>query len=103
MPLSSRPRALLDNLHLELGHVGKRPTKFGTALPQQGRIFLGSASLADADQYHLFRHPSRVDRTHEQPGGWHAGVDVKLMWAGHAHRASVWIALPLSPLLYRFV
>src|SRR5262252_9501536 len=47
---------------------------------EQGRIVLDSASLADADQYHLFRHPSRVDRQpHEQPGGWHASVDVKLM------------------------
>src|SRR6266516_1868361 len=68
-------RPFLNHMHLELGHVGERPAKFGKALPQQGRIVLGGAFLTNADQYHLLRHARLIDRQpHEQPCRWHAAT-----------------------------
>ncbi len=90
-------RPLLNHVHLELGHIGKRPAKFGKALPQQGRIILGGAFLADADEYHLPRHPRLVYRQpHEHPcqhlGADDFGVVIPLFrW------------LPVAVLCHRFI
>src|SRR6266568_5537588 len=97
-------RPFLNHLHLELGHIRKRPAKIGTTLPQQGRIVLGGALLTDADQYHLFWYACLVHRhPHEHPRRWEAPVGTELMRAGQAHWASARVATPLSPIHHGFV
>src|SRR6266498_2384434 len=80
-----------------------------SAQPSRSRVASSLAALCgtfltDADQYHLLRYASLVDRhPHEHPRGRQAPIGTELMRTCQANWASARVATPLSPILHGFV
>src|SRR5262249_10357688 len=101
---SSRSSPILIHQHVEVRDVGKRPTEYVNAFPQQTRIVFDGTFLTNADQRHLFRDACFVHRQpHEHPCRGEGPFGIELVWASKTHRALTGIAKPFSPVMYCFV